>query len=55
MLDIVENRIKELKTIIENTPIGKSFTAQARLVEAQNILTLLRQSNCQDQKANEQK
>ncbi len=52
MLDIVQNRIKELEVVVENTPIGKSFTAQTRLIEAKHIFTLLRQSGCQDKKAN---
>jgi hypothetical protein len=40
-IQVIEDRIKELKELISRTPIRKTFTLQARLVEAEHILSLL--------------
>lgn len=40
-IEIVEMRIEELESIIASTPISRSFTAQARKVEAEFILSAL--------------
>lgn len=41
-VEIVESRIKELEQVVKMTKLKNSFTAQARLVEAQKILELLK-------------
>jgi len=41
-IQIVEERIKELKELIAKTPIRKTFNLQSRLIEAEHILALLK-------------